>query len=156
MGIFLGVWQAELHHGWAPLTGHWAEWTLPFLPRLPSGLWIEGNPGPKFQKRRLNTRWIISRPDLKRKTYKCHPLSFLSGFLTIIMSLCHSGPSNQNGVSTALSEGHFRGKSDICGLYFHSLPPPTTYTLDKSTKVLERYRIFQILCLMQGFALSII
>lgn len=57
MDIFLWVWQAELHHSWATLTGHWSEWTLPFLGRLPRSLAIEGNPGPRFQKwRRINTR----------------------------------------------------------------------------------------------------
>lgn len=130
MDIFLWVWQAELHHVWAPLTGHWAEWTLPFLARLPNGLWIEGNPGPQFQKWRINTRNIISRSELKRKTYKCHSLSLLSGFLTIVVSFW-SIPLKW--VSTTLSRGSLQGR--IChklplGLYFHSLPT-TTYTVDK-------------------------
>lgn len=134
MDIFLWVWQVELHHGWAPLTRHWAEWTPPFLTRWPRGLWIQGTPELQFQKwRRINSRQTISRPNLKRKTYKCHSLSFLPGFLTIVMSFWSIPPKWQkHNPFQRVTSGE--KLPYVASWSLLSFPPPTTYTLDKFSR----------------------
>lgn len=120
--ISLWFWQVELHSGWAPLTGHRSEWTLPFLGRLPRGLWRKGNPENCVSETESNG----CQTDHKQTQFKEENLQILISWL----SFWFPDPliSSTEMVQTVISRRSLGERSYYISCLDLALPLPHIYT----------------------------